>query len=101
MMMRTFEDEGALISRRLDGRHAVLADDEFVTPTMTDTEVTVGVRMPDPAREAVVDVVSLRGLARAVSVLRGTAEPVSLDSALSRMINVNGAFAKALAGERR
>lgn len=80
----------------------MLADDEIVTPLQNETaDVTVEIRMPDPARAAVVDVVSLRGLARAVGVLRGTAAPASLDSALSRMINVNGAFAKAITSGRK
>lgn len=80
----------------------MLADDGIVTPLKNDAdEMTVEVQMPDPARDAVVDVVSLRGLARVVGVLRGTAPPVSLDSALSRMINVNGAFAKALTSDRK
>lgn len=79
----------------------MLADDENLSQT-NDIEQAVGVslRMADPARKAMVDVVSLRGLAQAVQALRGRSERDLLDAALSRMINVNGAIAKALEGDR-
>lgn len=79
----------------------MLADDENLSRTR-DIEQPVGIslRMADPARKAMVDVVSMRGLAQAVQVLRRRSEPDLLDAALSRMINVNGAIAKALEGER-
>ncbi|MFK5599093.1 hypothetical protein ACFZ8E_19145 [Methylobacterium sp. HMF5984] len=68
-------------------------------PSEEADTVTITAHMPDPARAGVVDVVSLRGLARAVSVLRKGDRPTAFDDAFVRILNTNGSIAKAIEGD--
>ncbi|KAB7786019.1 hypothetical protein MKK50_18150 [Methylobacterium sp. J-043] len=79
----------------------MLADEQDrLAPDAENEETVVRVKMPDPARAGVVDVISMRGLMRAVNLLRGHGDRGDLDSAIARTINMNGAIAKVLQGER-
>ena len=53
-------------------------------------------RKPDPRREGVVDVISMRGLVRAIQALRGQDIKLDANKAFARIVNINGAVSKVI-----
>lgn len=58
--------------------------------------LTITVRMPDPRRDGILDVITLRGLARAIRVLRGEGTAGDFDRAFAKIVNLNGAIAQVI-----
>lgn len=63
-------------------------------------EYTVQISRPDPVREGVIDVLTLRGLLRAVRAAFRHQNESDFERALAKVINVNGAIAQAVEVER-